>query len=411
MAAVSTELREAREGIAAKRKELATIFEQAGPDTDLAKVESLKALPDTTARVAHIKSINDALDELVVKAEPLEAAFAELTRAEREAAKAGEVEKHPGHVEPQRKQAEPEVKSFGELVMESDAIKHRDTEVELDYNVKTLFQTTAGWEPEAIRGPRVVDFIQQPLAIVDVVPTTTTGQNSVVFMEETTYTNNAAETAEGGTFPEAALALTERNSPVRKISEFLPVTDEQLEDVPQVSGYINNRLPFMLRQRLNGQILNGNGTAPNLRGIRNTVGIQTQTLGADDVQDAVYKAIVKVNVTGGAVANAIVFNQLDWQGIRLQRTTDGLYIWGNPTEAGPERMWGLPVVFDQALASGKQLVGDFANFAELSVRRGVTVKVSDSHADYFINGKQAIRADMRAALVVYRPSAFCEVTA
>jgi hypothetical protein len=59
---------------------------------------------------------------------------------------------------------------------------------------------------------------------------------------------------------------------------------------------------------------------------------------------------------------------------------------------------------------GTGLVGAFREFSELAIRRGIETKVSDSHSDYFVNGKQAIRADMRAALQVYRETAFCTVT-
>jgi len=232
----------------------------------------------------------------------------------------------------------------------------------------------------------------------------------VQYMEETTFTNNAAETAEGGTYPEAALAFTEQSSLVRKIAVFLPVTDEQLEDVPQIRGYIDNRLPFMVRQRLDSQILTGNGTAPNLRGIYNVVGIQTQAKGTDPVPDAIYKAIVKVETVGQAVANAVVMHPNDWQDVRLLRTADGLYIWGNPSDAGPERIWGLRVVRAQAATDGTAIVGDFANFVQLAVRRGIDVQVSNSHSTFFVEGKQALRADLRAALVIYRPTAFCTVT-
>jgi HK97 family phage major capsid protein len=73
-------------------------------------------------------------------------------------------------------------------------------------------------------------------------------------------------------------------------------------------------------------------------------------------------------------------------------------------------VWGLPIVLSDAIAEGTALVGDYANFVELAERRGIEVQVSDSHSDFFIKGKQAIRADMRAALPIYRPQAFCEVT-
>jgi HK97 family phage major capsid protein len=100
----------------------------------------------------------------------------------------------------------------------------------------------------------------------------------------------------------------------------------------------------------------------------------------------------------------------DWQDIRLLRTADGIYIWGNPSDAGPERIWGLRVAMAQASTENTAIVGDFANFSELAVRSGIDVQVSNSHSTYFVEGKVAVRADIRAAFVVYRPSAFCTVT-
>ena len=38
------------------------------------------------------------------------------------------------------------------------------------------------------------------------------------------------------------------------------------------------------------------------------------------------------------------------------------------------------------------------------------MQVSNSHDVFFTSGKQAVRADMRLAFVVYRPSAFCLTT-
>lgn len=405
---------EKRKELDAKRDQLAAIFKEAGPDLDMDKITSIEG--DSAAKAAHIRSLNDEMADLGKQVDEL----AEVERAAKavqvpDAPPAGMV--HPNGDEPGKKGDQAKQKSLGELFVESDALKGKKGPVgptaHLDIELKTLFTTSAGWAPETTRGPRVVDFVTRPLQVIDTIPTTTTSQAAIKYMEETTFTNAAAEVAEGGTKPEAALALTERIDPVQKIAVWLPVTDEQLEDVPQVRGYIDNRLVFMVRQRLDGQILVGNGTAPNLSGILDRAGIQTQAKGTDPVPDAIYKAIVKVRLTGagngGAMANVVYMHPLDWQDVRLLRTADGIYIWGSPADPGPERIWGLPVVLAEALTEGTGLVGD-TSFAELAIRRGVDVQVSNSHGTFFVENKQAIRAEMRAALVVYRPAAFCQVT-
>lgn len=403
-------LKEVEEKLTAKQDELGRIFAEAGPDLDMDKIKSLDG--DSAAKVAHIRALNEELDELGRQREDLAvvAQAAERSKSRPQQRETG------ADKDEQRKTTRHtgERKSLGELFVESVAYKGRQgsvgPEAHLDLELKALFETTGGWGPEATRTGRIVEYATTVPQVIDLIPQATTGQSSVVYMEETTYTNTAAEVAEGGPYPEAALGLTEKDSPVRKIGVWLPVTDEQLEDVPQAEGYINNRLPFMIRQRLGGQILIGNGTAPNLRGFLNTVGIQTQAKGTDPTPDAVYKAMTKVRVTGQALPNAVVFHPNDWQEVRLLRTADGIYIWGSPSDAGPARIWGLPVTLEAGLTENTALVGDFANFSELAVRRGMDIQVTNSHSDFFASGKQAVRADIRAALVVYRPTAFCSVT-
>ena len=404
-------LKELNGKIEERRKQLHEIFEEAGEERDFSQVKCIDG--DTTAKIAKVREINDELDTLVKEAEPLAEQEAALTRAKREADRLGELEDHPGHPAPGRKSSEPaEVKSIGELFAESKAgaeLKGRTVEIP-EVDVKTLMTTAAGWAPESIRSGRMVESAQRPPQVIDLIPSGSTGQAAVVYMSETTFTNNAAETAEGNAYGEAALALTEVSEPVRKVAVFLPVTDEQLEDVPGIQSYLNNRLPFMLRQKLDGQVLVGDGTPPALSGFLDRSGLQTQAKGADSVPDAVYKALTKVRVTGRAMPSAVVFHPNDWQGVRLLTTADGIYIWGSPSEAGPDRIWGLPVIQSDGITENTALAGDFANFSELTMRRGIEVKVSDSHDDYFVKGKQAIRADLRAALCVYRDAAFCEVT-
>lgn len=275
---------------------------------------------------------------------------------------------------------------------------------------KALMSLSAGYASRPVRLPGFVEAVTRPIQMLDIIPMFETSKDSVPYMEETTRTHAAAGTAEGGAYAESTFIFTERTSPVRKITDSVPVTDEQLDDEPFIAGYINGRLVFGIRQKFDEMALIGNGTAPNLRGLKNTAGIQTQAKGADPVPDTFYKAMTKVRTTGRAIPTHHIMHPTDWQNVRLLRTVDGVYIWGNPSEAGPERMWGLPVVQNDADVAGTGYTGSFMP-EHLSgfERKGVDVEVG-LVGTQFLEGKRTIRGDMRAALIFFRPVAFCQNT-
>ncbi len=414
-------LKEIKEKFKAKQDALAAVFAEAKTEDgglDFDKVECLgDEVKGSIAVCEKVNEMNDELNSIFEnELKPLQDADrAARDLKSRERALPGFVHPTPdgsGIVAPHRKSLGEQItdealfKSWGTGQNRSEAIRVDEYGLA---ELKATMSTTAGWAPESTRTGHVVDDVTRPIQILDIIPTGKTGMASVVYMEETTRTHAAAEVAEAGTYAESAFAHTERSSTVRKIGDSIPVTDEQLQDVPLVQGYIDQRLRFGVRQRLDNQVLNGDGIAPNLTGILNTAGIQTQAKGADPVPDAIYKAMTLVRVTGRAVPGAVVMHPNDWQDIRLLRTADGVYIWGSPSEAGPERIWGLPVVQSDAIVENTALVGDFASFSQLVERRGIEVKMGFVD-DQFKKGLQTLRADMRVALLVYRAAAFCTVT-
>lgn len=400
----------AREELAAKQKHLHEIFQEAGPEMDMKKIKLIDG--DTAHKREEILRLNSEMTDLGKNLDVL--------LAEEKTAEFGRKLNEPTDVPtlPGMGANDPfHGKSIGEAFVGSEAYKgrkrgDRGPSVELDLSakqIKAIMSTGAGWAPQAIRSGMVVPFALRPIQVLDLIPQGETTQAAVVFMEETTSTSGAVETSEGAAYGQSTFVFTERTSTVRKVATFLPVTDEQLEDVPQVQGYVDGRLVFFLRQRLDRQVLIGDGIAPNLLGIINVAGIQTQAKGTDPNPDAIYKAIIKVNFTGFANASAVVEHPLDWQTMRLLRTAEGVYIWGSPSDAGPERIWGLPIALSNALTQGTGVVGDFQNFCELDYKRGIDVQVGYINDD-FTKGQKSIRADVRAAFPVYRPAAFCTVT-
>lgn len=404
------------EKLNAKRAELAEIFAKAAT-----KVDGQDRYNLTPEQLEDVKARNAEIDDLAKQVEDLKSAdeiYQKNAQAIRESQRAatslplGGKNADGNHEQPRQ------AKSLGELFVESEEYKKRrgikGLEVKLNdfdfLEVKTLMETGAGFAPQIIRTGKVVEYAHRRPVVADIIPQSPTDQSSVVYMEETTSTNNAATRSEGGQAGESAIAYTERTAPVREIATFLPVTEIQIEDVAQARSLIDNRLLTFLDLAEELQLLTGDGSAPNIDGFLNKSGVQSQAKSTDPVPDAIYKGITKVRATGMAEPSALVIHPNDWQDIRLLRTTDGIYIWGNPSEAGPERVWGLPAVVTTAETENTALLGDFQLYSEIFRRRGANIKVSDSHSDYFIKGKLAIRADKRVALAIYRATAFCKVT-
>ena len=412
-------------GLEKAQSDMGQVLDQAGENLDFKKVSCVSGTDEEKA--AAFRKMNDTCSDFQKKVDSRRQELAAKEAYEKRAL-IGKVAQ-PSAKGSEKKDEYKGEPTLGDAVLKAAGIDggehgrvektikehfwNKEIEVPLGVNLKTLFETGAGWAAETLRTGRVIDKAARPIQVIDLIPAGSTGQAAVVYMEETTLDESlVVETSEGGSYGEAQYALTERSETVRKIAGFLPVTDEQLEDVPQVRGYINNRLPMALKRRLDGQIVNGDGNAPNLTGILNKASIQTynQNAVASDVAvDALRRAITLVRVTGRAFPNGVIMHPDDWEEIRLMKTNDGAYIWGHPSEAGLERVWGLPVAQADQLAENTAIVADFM-FSELAERRGIVVKISDSHSDYFIKGKQAIRADMRVAFVIYRAAAFCKVT-
>lgn len=307
-----------------------------------------------------------------------------------------------------------EPQTFGQMAIDAkgfmEALREkRPAKAEIDVDLKTLLQTSAGWQPRTGNGDRLVDKIIRPVQILDLVPSDATDLFEIPFMEETTRTQAAAELAEGGTYLEDAFVFTRRTSAVRKLGSQIPATDEQLADVGVMRSLLDNRLRFGLQARLDQQIMVGDGISPNLQGVFTASGIQTQPKGADSAANAIFKAMTLVRITGRAIPDLITMHGTDWQNIRLSQNAQGDYQFGPPTMVGADTMWGLPVAQTEALTVSNAVVGAFSTYSQLYYKKGIEVQVGFVGTQ-FIEGKVTLRADVRAAFVIYRGAAFAKVT-
>lgn len=420
-----SELKEERD---AKRSLLQEVFGEAeteGEDGeeshDFRQVECLGTAvnelegSEKSARVAQIvdelRGRIEELDEEIVTAEAVEGYKATEERFEKQ-------RKRPPLPDAVKDRGQGDGMSFKQIarrIIEDPEFKSNGPckiKVETSWGeAKTLMTTSAGFPAEATRTGRVVDIPLRPLQVMDIIPMGMTGQHQVVYMQQDTRTQAAAEVDEGGSKPEATLAFSEATSPVREIAVSLPVTEIQLEDVPFIQSLVETMLREDINERLDKQIIAGDGSAPNLEGIVNVTGILTQAKGTDSRTDAIRKAMTKIRI-GAARAQPthVLLHPNDWQEIELETTSQGEYLFGGPVNISTRQIWGLPVVENEALSEGTGLVGAFAaRNIQLVERRGIVLE-RGVVGSQFVENKLTIRASMRAALPTYRPKAFCTVT-
>lgn len=261
--------------------------------------------------------------------------------------------------------------------------------------------------------PGIVGLPQRPLTMADLIMPGTTESNLITFMQETGFTNAAAGVLEAGLKPESTLVFAAASQALVKLATWIPATEELLEDVPGMRSYIDARLRLGVQLTEDTQILNGSGTAPNLNGFLIRAGLATAIArGTDTNADALLRQIAAIQTATNLRPDAIVMHPTNWLTIQLTKAADGTYISGNPPFSAPQRptLWGLPVVITSAIVANTALVGCFMTAAQLFRKGGLRVEATNSHSDWFIFNKIAIRAEERLALVCYREAAFGKVT-
>ncbi|MXQ08038.1 phage major capsid protein [Alphaproteobacteria bacterium GH1-50] len=261
--------------------------------------------------------------------------------------------------------------------------------------------------------PGIVGGAFRPLRLLDVVPRGTATSNQVHYTREASWTNNAAETAEAAQKPESTLIFEGIDEPVRTIATFLKVSRQAMDDQPALQSYIDARLRHAVEQRLEQQIIQGNGSSPNLSGMNQTGNHTDLTVvTADNDFDALNRAKQQV-VVSDYMPSAFLVNPADFG--RLERTKTGIsgdasYLaqGGNSItylRNGMQPMtWGLPVIISNSVPSGSFFCISTDSMMLWS-RQSTVVEIFDQNEDDVEKNLLTIRAEGRWAFGVWRPAA------
>lgn len=255
------------------------------------------------------------------------------------------------------------------------------------------------------------------LRFLDVVPMGRTSSNQVHYTRESTYTNAAAETQEDAAKPQSTLTFESVDAPVRTIAHWLKVSKQVVDDAPALETYIDQRMRHGVRQRLESQIIAGNGTAPNIAGLLDADGVtftdlatQSGELKFDYINRAKYKVI-----ENEYMPDIVLLNPADWgtmERLKVNSGTDDRYIAGSASHSAigylqnglVPTVWGLPVILSNAMTSGEALVLSL-DAIMMWMREEATVEIFEQDDTNVQSNLLTIRGEMRAAFTVFRPTA------
>ena len=272
---------------------------------------------------------------------------------------------------------------------------------------KTAIVNAQGQNQPLVQSDRQAGIIAAPqrrLTIRDLFVSIPTTSNLVEYAKESAYTNNAGlqfnspNDVENVIKNESGMTFTLANVAVATIAHWMPASRQVLSDAPALQQHLDDRLLYGLKLVEETEILLGDGTAGHLSGLLLNSTSYNRGVSNDTTIDTLAKGILQA-ILSEYTPNGIILNPADWFQIQMIKDTQGRYVFGAPQESAMPMIWGIPVVATNSMTQGKFMVLDSRRAGYIADREDATVKISDSHSDFFVRNMVAILCEERMAFV------------
>ena len=257
----------------------------------------------------------------------------------------------------------------------------------------TFGNSVTGQIPQADRDPGVNDLNKRVFTIEALSNVGSTTSNLVEWVYKTAKEGSAGMTAEGTAKTQVDWTYVVDSASVKKITTFIKISKEMLDDIDSIMSDINNELLYELDYLKETQLIEGTGLTVYLNGIEkyaqplDNAGLSA-TIANPNKWDVIGAAITQINVEteGKSVANAILMNPVDvFAMVHGSKSTTNEYVAPMAVvEPNGTRIWGLPVIESNSITAGEFLFGDFRKF-NIKLREGAMVAMGYENDDWTKN--------------------------
>lgn len=222
-----------------------------------------------------------------------------------------------------------------------------------------------------------------------------TSKEYVKWTEKTNVQGGAASTAENTKKNQASFSYHTNQIQVKKITEFIKVTTEALEDIDEAEADIRSELVETIELELDRQLLLGDGTGNDIKGIDAWAVNFSYTgpgLPAPNESDVV-RIGVAVMANNHFRPSHVLINPVDAGRIDVDKAVDGHYL--NVPFAKGNSIAGVAIVENPGVPAGFAYLLDGSK-VNVRIRKELTLKVGFSDDD-FTNNRVTFLAELRAA--------------
>lgn len=261
--------------------------------------------------------------------------------------------------------------------------------------------------------PGIIPIPNRKLHIRQLLPTGQMSTSAIHYLQETGSQGSVSTWADNsGTKPQIDFNLQEKIAPSEFIAGWLRITRKALDDISAMRSFLQARLLEKYLNAEDEQILNGNGTSPQLDGLITNAEAYAgfRTIPIEKIIDAC--AQIEGN---DYMANGILLNPKQYYALLMTRgnTLEYTLPGGSAVNVvnGQIYIAGIPVYKSTAMntvnpAQDSFLVGDWSMGAQLFIRENPVVRFFEEDGTNVRENKITVRVEGRVALPIYHPDAF-----
>lgn len=251
-----------------------------------------------------------------------------------------------------------------------------------------LSTNVTGQIPQAEREAGITRVVTRNPFVLQLVNVGTIMSNVWEWVEQKNRDGGAAMTAEGALKSIADFDLVVASANVKKVTAFIKVTKEMLDDVELMRSEIDQELTELINLKIDDQLLNGTGLTVNLTGINTNAtawaaGAFALAIPTPTKWDVLRTAINQVRVNLFE-PNYILMHPTDVTGMELSKDSTGQYIMPPFAALDGTVVSGIRVITNTGIALDSFLVGDFSK-AGVRFKEGLTINVGYENDDFTKN--------------------------